>query len=196
LRDIAQCIPPIPAGSGAEVLDPAMGNSLFDDGEVHYNGYDYSMVNTWFHEDGVAYDDATVYVGLLEPLSIDLSDFEGETVRIAVLHDSDDDNVMYVDNIEVEDGVFSNIEEIASQYFGIYPNPVEADLNIQFTDKFNGTGFYHIIDAKGSLVTKGMINSGSSATEQIAVNSLVPGNYTFQLFTEGVQTLATNFIKK
>lgn len=197
---VAQCIPPVPSSAtvGTDALDLNAGTVFHgpDGAYIPYEGFDPVWENLYFHLGGQDYNDASSYRGLLEPFSIDLAAYAGETIRIAFLHDSDDDVSIDLDDIKIESTVI-NIEEIAQDYYSIFPNPVEDQLNIQMTDKLVGHGDYRIIDSKGSLISRGLIvANGASITEQVDVSNLAAGSYTFQLLTNDTPALNTTFIKK
>ncbi len=198
LMRVAQCVPPVPSSTttGADALDLNNGLVNHGPGTIPYNGFDPALEGMQFHLGGQDYDAASSYRGLLEPFSVDLSAYDGQTVRIAFLHDSDDDVSMDLDEILVQ-AVAIGLDEVVTEYYGIYPNPVEDVLNIQFTDKFVGNGVYRVLDVNGLLVARGAFNgTGLGSTERVAVSQLAAGSYTFQLIVEGEQALNTTFIKQ
>jgi len=74
---------------------------------------------------------ATQYPGKLKSWQVSLAAYAGETVYISLLHNSDDDNFVAIDDIFVEGlGAPSAIEDRELLTAQVYPNPVANQLTI------------------------------------------------------------------
>ena len=124
----AEMIEPLPPGAS----DPAQ-NALnvaafnFSPGYIHAD--DYTLEEYYILEDG-----ANFFLGVLEPHSVSLAAYAGQTVYVAFLHDSFDDNLISLDDILVLGNVISSVNEreLADIRLVTYPNPVENFLNVLF----------------------------------------------------------------
>jgi hypothetical protein len=124
----AEMIEPLPPGAS----DPAQ-NALnvaafnFSPGYIHADGY--TLEEYYILESG-----SNFFLGVLEPHSVSLAAYAGQTVYVAFLHDSFDDNLISLDDILVLGNVLSSVKERepADIRLVTYPNPVENFLNVLF----------------------------------------------------------------
>jgi PKD-like domain/Secretion system C-terminal sorting domain len=75
----------------------------------------------------------------------------------------------------------TGLQEIDGVVISIYPNPVNANLNVQFASA-NASTSYQIIDTKGSVLINGPLNQSNLA---IPVNQLANGIYFIQIIHQG-----------
>lgn len=169
----------------------------FSDGIIHTN-FDYTApVNI------SAY---TQYPGLLSSWSADLTPYNNQTIYIGFLHNSDDDNFIAIDDIlltgtagtpDTSSGGPSPVgleEADIIKAFQIYPNVVEDELKISFSDNTNSSGNISVFDITGQLVIANteIINQEE---QTINVSSLESGIYVVRFAKEG-SLLTQKIIKK
>jgi len=82
------------------------------------------------------YDDVAMVEflnGRLEPHSVDLSAYLGETIYIAFLHNSDCDFILQIDDIVITDDSVVGVQgPLAVHRFDLSPNPVSGPVRINF----------------------------------------------------------------
>ncbi len=166
-------------------------NFSFTPGYLHANG---GMDTNYFVEG------TTAHFGLLEPHSVDLSSYAGQTVYIAFFHDSDDDERIQIDDILLtKAGEPSSVNNLSEKYrFESYPNPVDAFVNLNFRlDKAINNCIYSIFSTQGKLVTQVNLGQRSSGihTEKINLSSLPSGNYVLKIELDG-DVVVKNIVKR
>lgn len=147
-------------------------NFTFSEGYIHANSCtlpDYFVAGS------------TVHYGKLEPHNIDLSGFAGQTVYIAFLHNSDDDDRLALDDIVISRNVASAVNDVAAgtTSVSILQNPVGDWLRTQIESGENvNTARYVIFDAAGRRMTEQtvVVPPGVFLTE-LPVDNLPPGYY-------------------
>lgn len=101
-------------------------------------GYTFDPPNCFVHgEDGMFTQvdpTSTSVIGELRPFEVNLWQYIGQDIYIAFLHDSDDDNLISVDDIGViKTTVFNNVDDLAEKFnLTAYPNPASSNLQISF----------------------------------------------------------------
>ena len=103
----------------------------FSNGYIHANGY---TLADYFTPANLA-DPFPLHIGKLEPHSLSLADYAGQTIAIAWHHDSSDDNFIMFDDLLLmgTKGVSGTDNPILTDLrFVTYPNPVEKFLNVMF----------------------------------------------------------------
>lgn len=142
---------------------------------------------------------STVNFGLLEPHSVDLSAYSGQTVYIAFLHDSDDDERIMIDDILITKAAEpSSIIETTSNYrMECYPNPAEQFVNLNFQLDTKKKVSYSIFSTQGKLVQQSDLGQRTIGThsEKLNVSNLTTGNYLIQLEVND-EKITRSFIKK
>lgn len=156
---------------------PIFNNYRFSEGYVQ--GYD----GTYIEFDG----DSTDFKGVLQPHSVSLANYSGDTVFIAFLHDSDDDNLISLDNILLKGTRVIGLEEQKPSTFNLYPNPAHSSFNISFISKSVGSLTWRITDLSGKIVlqgTEGTFFPGEHKV-RISVDNLPSGTYLVDLTLGG-----------
>jgi hypothetical protein len=113
---------------------------------------------------------------LLRPWTVGLSQYDGQQIYIAFLHDSHDDNLISIDDIlitEFTDPMFSVEDQNDGIVGTVYPNPAHDFVNVTFD-----AGRYHnvrvdISDNRGMLVFSKLTNEKL----QVPVTGLAAGLY-------------------
>jgi hypothetical protein len=121
--------------------------------------------------------------------SIPLTGYAGTSIRIAFKADSNDDYVMFLDNIMIE-GTLSN-SEFFSNKFSTYPNPANSVVNISNNENILLTDI-NITDINGRTVKT--FNALNTSETQINVSDLNAGVY-FLNITSDSGNAVKKFIK-
>ena len=165
-------------------------NFVFTDGYLHADGGTLSEY--------ILLGDATINYGLLEPHSMSLADYAGQTIHIAFLHDSDDDNRLALDDILITKASGpSQLNELEDVQVQLYPNPVGDQLNVTFALSETKEITAKIISITGQLLLTEKWNSaaGNQIQKTIDLNDFTSGEYILNLVTVNGEHSQT-FIKK
>lgn len=124
----AEMLYPLPNGAN-DPNDDALEIDSFNISEGYVHAGRFTLEEYYTYTEG---DD--IFVCLLEPHSVSLADFAGETVYIAFMHDSYDDNLISLDDILVLGNVMTSTGEAGAADIRLhtYPNPVDNNLNVLF----------------------------------------------------------------
>ncbi len=183
LFSAAQMIPPLPSTSG----DPAGAALNIDSFLISpANGYVHGQRLTdsayFYLQDG---EDA--YIGLLEPQAISLAAYEGETIYIAFIHDSDDDNLITIDDIFVEGTaeMVNNTQGPEESKFQLttYPNPFNNFLILSYYLDQSTDVQIDIFDIEGRIVSSVAQSTAPQGRniERMDLRSLPAGQYNVYL---------------
>ncbi len=200
-----QMIEPLPNGASNNAVNALNIDSFFfapntyqdyegntQDGYIHDN----SLTGTYTSQDTAD----TFYRMLLEPHSFSLAKYEGETIYIAFLHDSDDDNLVSIDDILVTGNIVMTSNEAVEWdvRYALYPNPAThiVNLSYRFEEQYDQVSI-HIYDVQGKLVRSwnGLSNAIGEHQKVLDVRDLIDGNYRLVLEADG-HSMAKNFVKK
>ena len=171
--------------AGAAPFDVA--NYTFSTGYIHADGF---SLSNYFTEDA----GSDVYSGLLEPQTVSLDDYIGQTIYIAIVHDSDDDNMIMVDDISVE--VIDGIDDVALENMvNFFPNPVNDNLNMTFTNMIKDGSVFEVYDLNGRKVIDELVFPESNPIVTVDWSALNSGLYSVRFIVEGVATQSSNIVK-
>ena len=200
----AQMIEPLPAGNG-DINENALNVDSFNFAPSMYTDYEGNMLDSYIHDNRLtgtytSQDTAdSFYRMLLEPHSYSLAKYEGQTIFIAFLHDSDDDNLISIDDILVTGNMLSsaNDTELDVRY-SIYPNPAThlVNLSYRFNEKMDDVSI-QIYDVTGKIVFNqtNLDNNVGEHQQKLDVRDFMTGQYTVVL-TAGNRQVAKSFMKK
>jgi Secretion system C-terminal sorting domain/Cleaved Adhesin Domain len=126
--------------------------------------------------------------GNLEPHSAGLSDYTGQTIYIAFLHDSQCDFQLQIDDIVVVDNIFdATIEKSQIAQLALLPNPtndfVNFDVVFRIPTKFEVT----LTDIHGNILHKfieNTLNNDSKKSIPIDLSTYPTGTYFCNMTTE------------
>lgn len=161
----------------------------------------YSFSNNNIHANG--YTDATYYFydstsnsfhGLLEPYSVDLSAYAGYTIYIAFVHDSDDDNMMALDDILVKGTLVVSTDEIETlDEISIAPNPAKDFVQLNYSSGTDENIDVQIFDMQGKLMKSmnSLSNQVGQNQQTINVAELATGTYQVVISQNGKQHTKT-----
>jgi hypothetical protein len=123
-------------------------NFTFSEGYIHANSCtlpDYFVAGT------------TIHYGKLEPHEVDLSGFTGQTVYIAFLHNSDDDDRLALDDIIVSRNLSSSVTytEAGQPSVSVLQNPVGDWLRTRIeSGENNDTALFYIFNTSGKRLSE------------------------------------------
>ena len=160
---------------------------LTDGAYVHADGF---TLTDYFTLDA----NATVYSGLLEPYTISLAQYEGQTIYLAFVHDSDDDNLISVDNIVVEGSVGIDDKPLGNMV-NFFPNPVENSLNMTFTNMITNGSIFEVYDMHGRLVLAETVFPEDNPSVMVDMTGLNSGLYSVRFIVDGVASQSHNIVK-
>jgi len=122
-------------------LDPT--NYSWSSGYIHADNY---TLSDWFFNDGT-----DLYNHGLEYHIVSLNEYIGQTIYIAIVHDSSNDNAIAVDNVFVE--ITGSINDFQlDNLVNFYPNPVTDQLNMTFTNMIADGSVFEVYDLNGKKV--------------------------------------------
>jgi hypothetical protein len=193
----AQMIEPLPNGSGDAEIN-AFNVDSFNfapaDGYIHADRY--TLGDYFFLEDSTS----TAYVGILEPHSVSLAAYEGQTIYLAIVHDSDDDNYIIIDDLLLmgTEVVSSTENPVANDIRLVtYPNPVTNFFNILFRLENQAQGVLELYNQNGQLVRTAELGNLLSGEHTVRLNlaSYPAGSYSVVLKLDG-QVYTRQLIKQ
>jgi hypothetical protein len=127
----AQMIEPLPAGASDVEINAFNVDSFFFAPAGAYVQADRYTNDAFFLADTAS----ALYLGRLEPFSVSLADYAGQTIYIAIVHDSDDDNLIFIDDLLVlGTDPLTTVDEPSPSGIRLvtYPNPATNFLNVLF----------------------------------------------------------------
>jgi hypothetical protein len=144
-------------------------NFIFTPGYIHAD-----TVTDWTYLElytaSMAGGDTTTLRGRLEPHSVSLSQYAGQTIYIAFLHDSDDDYYISIDDIVITRGNAVGTHEAAALELNLrtFPNPADDVLHAQFRLAEPRDVAIAVTDAQGRKVAQ--LEGGHRAAGDHAVD--------------------------
>lgn len=160
---------------------------------VFSNGWVHGLDGTYIQFDG----DSGAYLGVLQPQSVSLAQFSGQTIYITFFHDSDDDNLIALDDILVTGTLVGVNEAPIENGLTIFPNPTSDKIELNYLLKYSSpvtADIYDIRGAKVLSVNRGMQIAGSQKLT-IDVSKLAAGTYSVRLNIAGTEANSI-FIKQ
>ncbi|MFT4759355.1 MAG: hypothetical protein ACI9XO_002028 [Paraglaciecola sp.] len=169
-------------------LDP--DSFLFDMGYIHANAYTDSIYFEAPTVDTAGILSASTNGGILEPHSVSLADYVGQSIFIAIHHDSSDDNLIEIDDLLLMGNANPNStnDDLVSQFrYVTYPNPVDNYLNVLFRLQEKATVKLELYSIDGKLMKAipQMENQVGEVQQQFNLTNLPSGNYSIVLDVDG-----------
>jgi hypothetical protein len=79
----------------------------------------------------------------------------------------------------------------------VYPNPAQAQINVQTNSVVTGASFVNIYDMAGKLILKTGFQKAQSLHQQIInISKLLPGVYHLEVVIDNQKRLNSKFIKQ
>jgi type IX secretion system substrate protein/cleaved adhesin domain-containing protein len=156
-------------------------------------GFIHGMDGTYIEFD----TDSESFIGVQRPFMESLSAYAGQTIYITFLHDSDDDNLISIDDILVTGTMFTGItENNADIDLSVYPNPAGNYLELSYYLQKTSPISVSIYDISGRLISN--INRGlqllGNQKLTVDVSTLAAGQYTVAIEHVSGRSV-TKFIK-
>jgi len=172
-----------------------LSNFNFSPGYIHADGF--TLTDYFIHTDNIPSFDQ--HYGLLEPHSVSLAAFAGQTIYIAFLHDADDCNFIALDDILVTGTFAVRTNDLFTDVsMEIFPNPAASFINIQYEANNVSKVEARIYTADGKLATYFNHLPALEGRQIFEANLevLPSGQYTLQMYFDGKASRAKSFIKK
>jgi hypothetical protein len=130
--------------------------------------------------------DSTRWRGMLRPQTVDLSAYVGQNIYIAIVHWTVDDNLLSIDDIFLEGtGTVGMPEHNAGVTMGVYPNPANDQINVNYSLENSSNLLLNIFAMDGSLVrSEDKGTAQGQGTIPVNISDLSAGIYFVQLQTE------------
>jgi hypothetical protein len=151
--------------------DSSFANYNFSTGFIH--GQDGSYIEYA--------GDSARFIGELRPFSVSLNAYIGQSVYIAFLHKTMDDNLISIDDILVT-GVATSIKEEEKEFkLGAFPNPASNMLTLNYTLPKSSAIDVMVYDFNGRLVESKFMGMQIAGQQSITYNvaNLANGEYSF-----------------
>ena len=134
--------------SGGPEADSSYANYVFSDG-----GYVFGIDGNWIEYQ----NDSMRFRGILRPDSASLAAYSGQTIYIAFVHGTTDDNMLSIDDIRVTgNGVVASVNEtkVPVGDISVYPNPASDMFRVAYANGRAGVVRLNMYDATGKLVKR------------------------------------------
>ncbi len=141
--------------------------------------------------------DSSRFIGELRPFTASLAQYSGQTIYIAFLHDSDDDNLIAIDDIMVTGTLVGLNESQNNIGLSVFPNPASDKIELSYLLSSSSPVIADVYDIKGSkvlTVSKGMQIAGAQKLA-LDVSQLSSGSYSVVLKAGGT-TVTSKFVKE
>lgn len=108
--------------------------------------------------------------------TVDISNYAGQTVRVAFRNDSNDQYVMFLDNIKIAGNNILSTDEVSKSKTSIYPNPTKGEINIKTDKKIKSST---VFDLSGKVLLQ-------TNLEKVNISSFAKGTYLLKVeFADG-----------
>jgi len=108
--------------------------------------------------------------------TVNLSSYAGQNVRIAFRNDSNDQYVMFLDNIKIAGNNILSTTEVTKSVTSIYPNPTKGEINIKTDKKIKSST---VLDLSGKVLLQ-------TSSEKANISSFTKGTYLLKVeFADG-----------
>ena len=184
--------------STTDNFEPSFTDTIFSAAEyltgAGTNGFNFSLYgfsNGFIHGSDSTYvefdADSSAWIGLLRPFNVSLAQYAGQTIYIAFHHNSEDDNLIAVDDILVTGNLSVGINETELLTSAtLYPNPTTDRAHLRFNTSKAGNTNFSIYDVQGRIVkSQSMYLTGFAQEIVIPVRDLTTGHYTLVAESNG-----------
>lgn len=108
--------------------------------------------------------------------TVDISSYAGQNVRIAFRNDSNDQYVMFLDNIKIAGNNILATDEVSKSKTNIYPNPTKGEITIKTDKKIKSST---VVDLSGKVLLQ-------TSSEKVDISSFTKGTYLLKVeFADG-----------
>lgn len=169
----------------------SLNDYTFSPGYIHANGYTNSA---YYFLDGPP--GSKFNHGRLEPHNVSLSAYEGQTIYVAFLHDSNNDYLLQLDDILVVDDASSAVHTPGDiRQFSVQPTLVRHSARAQWVLESARRGQVQVHDVSGQVLQTRSFETTSSSQQQIDFESLPAGLYFVTLQTDTGQSATRRVVK-
>lgn len=162
----------------AETVKPVNPNNLtlnpadyiFSSGYIQANGYTDTNYYFFLPPDGPLR-------GKLEPHSVSLAQFSGQTIYLAFLHDSKDDSQLQIDDILVSNDLTGAHDAQPGIQFEITPNPVANQAYVSWDPQQATSGDLLLFDMTGKQVLSRHFAPNENVRIHLDFGGFSPGVY-------------------
>jgi Secretion system C-terminal sorting domain/Cleaved Adhesin Domain len=165
------------AGAGCASLN--LSSYTFSEGYIHANGFTNPDLYEYAPE-------IQANICFLEPHEVSLSNYVGQTIYIAFLHDSNNDFLLQLDDIAVVQSTVGVFDAPVSAFsLSVFPNPVSGRTQLRYTLAQPETAQLEVHNTQGQLVqlVNLPVQTGVCTTE-LDLSALQAGCYSVTLQTE------------
>ena len=154
-----------------------------------------------FDGTGIQYDpgaDSTRFIGELVEHTVDMSAYNGQSIHIAFIHNSDDDNLISIDDILLLGTDASSIEENKLEAsIQMFPNPATTILNVEYELTVSTEVNIVITDMQGRAVAVQNLGDQVPGTYETTqdVSNFAAGAYNMTIEAMGT-SFTKNFVVK
>ena len=164
----------------------------FSPGYMHANSFtdtNYYFIDSTELPDGTL---APYFHGRLEPHSISLAQYVGQSVYIAFLHDSRDDYILQIDDIAVvKEALGVSETHPGVRAFGLSPNPASDYVMVNWVLESPETVWLTLLNSSGAPLLE---KRSSDSSIRLDLGEIASGVYFLQLRTAGGQSVR-RFVK-
>jgi hypothetical protein len=163
-----------------------------------FSSYTFTPANGFIHGADSTYtefdpaSDSSRLFGKLRPFHVDLSAYAGQTIYIAFVHHTIDDNLLSLDDVLVEGTDITGIYETAAGFpMHVFPNPATEAVKVNYTLPAASDVTLNMYSIDGVLVRSEYLGNKSAGSNQaeLDVDDLAPGIYLVSVQTQtGVST--------
>lgn len=158
----------------AKVFAPSLdlNDYVFSPGYIHADGFTDTAYYYWPDPQ------EKIYYGRLEPHEVSLARYKNQTIYIAFLHDSKDDNTLQIDDITVIHGkTLSTPSPAGNLSFQLQPNPAHGYFSISGIPENVSDIWLALTDVLGRAVLEKRFTNPDNAALRVDVSGLPAGLY-------------------
>lgn len=166
-----------------------------------FSGYTFSTPGLVHGSDGMYTEyqaDSARLKGVLRPFMVPLNAYANANVFIAFHHNSDDDNLISIDDILIRGTLFNGIKENKNDLaLNIFPNPATDDVQVSYTLTSETMVTINLYDVTGKLVTSVSRGEEQNGRHFASINtsSIAKGFYTVKVITNFGQSTSKLIVR-
>ena len=175
--------------------------SILGTNDSAFSGYAFSTPGFVHGSDGLYTEyqnDSARLKGILHPFMVPLTAYANANVFIAFHHNSDDDNLISIDDIMIRGTLFNGINENKNDLaLNLFPNPATDNVQVSYTLTAETTVTINLYDVTGKLVateSKGEQPNGRHFAN-INTSSVAKGFYTVKVVTNNGQSTSKLIVR-
>ncbi|MBL4753330.1 MAG: T9SS type A sorting domain-containing protein [Flavobacteriales bacterium] len=129
---------------------------------------------------------ASFNYGKLTQWTLSLDAFNGQTIFVAFLHDSDDDFYLGLDDVVItQESTLPGVDELSNRVnVKVFPNPASDLIKVEFEAATSSNFDISIVSIEGKIVYGERLGNTSLINKSIDVSELPAGTYFVHLRNE------------